>query len=71
MSKLKLKFAQRVQVKITPREVSNTGANQARNELSIAINKHKVDIDRASFKKTESEKHQLKVAKHLWKQRVA
>lgn len=71
MSKLKLKFAQRVQVKITPREVSNTGANQARNELSIAINKHKVDIDRASFKKTESEKHQLKVAKHLWKQSVA
>ena len=71
MSKLKLKFAQRVQVKITPREVSNSGANQARTELHNAINKHKVDIDRACFKKTESEKHELKVAKHLWNQRVA
>lgn len=66
-----MNFAQRVRVKIVPREVSNTGANQARTELFNAINKHKVDIDYACFKKTESEKHQLKVAKHLWNQRVA
>lgn len=71
MSKEKLNFAQRVSVKITPRDVSNSGANQARVELSAAINKHKVDIDRACFKKTDSERHELKVAKHLWKQRVA
>jgi hypothetical protein len=67
MSKLKLKFAQRVRVKLVPREVSNTGASQARTELNNAINKHKVDIDRACFKKNDSEKHELKVAKALWK----
>jgi|LauGreDrversion2_3_1035106.scaffolds.fasta_scaffold417402_1 hypothetical protein len=71
MSKEKLNFAQRVSVKITPRDVSNSGANQARIELFNAINKHKVEINKAEFVKTESEKHQLKVAKHLWKQRVA
>lgn len=67
MSKLKTNFAERVQVKITPREVSNTGASQARTELNNAINKHKVDIDRDCFKKNDSEKHELKVAKSLWK----
>jgi len=73
MSKLKMNFAQRVRVKIAPRETNAfAGAAQARTELFNAINKHKVDIDYACFsKKTESEKHQLKVAKHLWKQRVA
>ena len=71
MSKLKTHFAQRVRVKLVPRELSNSGANQARTELFNAINKAKVDIDRACFKKTDSEKHELKVAKHLWKHRVA
>jgi hypothetical protein len=71
MSKLKTNFAERVQVKIIPRDVSNTGATQARLELFNAINKNKVDVDRACFKKTDSERHELKVAKHLWKQRVA
>lgn len=71
MSKLRTHFAERVQVKITPRDVSNSGASQARTELFNLINKHKVDVDRDCFKKTDSEKHELKVAKHLWKHRVA
>lgn len=31
------------------------------------INLHKVDIDRKCFAKTDAERHELKVAKSLWK----
>lgn len=66
MSKMKKGFAERVRVKLTPRETV-AYATKERNELSALINAHKVDIDRTVFKKTDSEKHELKVAKALWK----
>ncbi len=35
------------------------------------INLHKIDIDRKCFAKTDEERHQLKVAKKLWKKAQA
>ncbi len=72
MSKLRMTFAQRVMVKITPRETV-VNSTKERNELSALINKHKVDIDRTVFKKTDAEREALKEAKSYWKklQKVA
>jgi hypothetical protein len=70
MSKERIHFAERVKVKLVPRE-SVANATKERNELHVKINMYKVDIDRNVFKKTDSERHELKVAKQLWKQRVA
>jgi hypothetical protein len=60
-------FAQRVRVKMTPKTETQGGSSQARNELNIEINKHKVDIDKSCFVKTEMEKLELKNAKIVWR----
>lgn len=66
MSKLKLNFAQRVKVGLTPNDNSSNGAlNQERMRVQAETNSplRMVNIDKSVFKKTEQEKQNLKLAK--------
>lgn len=63
----KIHFATRVSVRLVPKADASGGTSQLREELNNAINKHRVNIDRSVFKKTEQERVELKIAKAQWK----
>lgn len=63
----KIHFATRVSVKLVPKADASGGTSQLREELSNAINKHKVNVDRSVFKKTPQERLELKIAKAKYK----
>jgi hypothetical protein len=66
----KLHFATRVSVKLVPKSDASNAANNLREELSIQINKHRVNVDRSVFTKTPSERLELKIAKAKYKANV-
>jgi len=66
MSKEKTHFAQRVRVKMIPRESSENGAyNNKRMEVLAETNaaSRMVNIDKSVFRKTDAERQELKLAK--------
>lgn len=63
----KLHFATRVSVKLVPKSDASNAANSLREELSIQINKHRVNVDRSVFAKTPDERLELKIAKAKYK----
>lgn len=64
---MKHNFAQRVFVKTVPRIDSSGAANTNKLSLNIQINKHKVNIDKDVFKKTDKDVVNLKIAKAQFK----
>ena len=66
----KLNFATRVSAKLIPKTDASNAANNLREELSILINKHRVNVDRSVFAKTPSERLELKIAKAKYKANV-
>lgn len=60
-------FAERIRVRVTPKTETQGASMQARAELQNEINKHKIEIDKECFRKTEIQKLELVNAKTLWK----
>jgi hypothetical protein len=63
MSKVKLHFATRVSTKLTPKHDTEGSASQQRVAVLAEINKHKVNIDRSVFSKSDKEKEELRIEK--------
>ena len=63
MSKLKLGFSQRINVKLTPKHDTDGSASNQRLIVLAETNKHQLNIDRASFSKTLKEKEEVRTAK--------
>jgi hypothetical protein len=66
MSKEKIHFAQRVQVRLVPKDNATNGAfNHERMKVQAETNSplRMLSIDKSVFKKTEQEKQNLKLAK--------
>jgi hypothetical protein len=63
MSKLKLRFAQRINVKLTPKHDTDGAASNQRLMVLAETNKYQLNIDRASFSKTPKEKEEVRTAK--------
>jgi hypothetical protein len=64
---MKYNFAQKVFVKTIPRIDNSVAANTNKLSLNIQINKHKVNIDKNVFKKTDEDVINLKKAKSQFK----
>jgi hypothetical protein len=64
---MKIHFAQRVMVKLVPKSSTDGSMSQNKSLVQSEANRHKVDINKDVFKKSQKDKDELKIAKAEFK----
>ena len=64
---MKLHFAQRVMVKLVPKTSTDGSMSQNKSLVQAETNRHKIDINKDMFKKSQKDRDDLKLAKATFK----